>query len=95
MRINIKKYRRRIYLIIITSWNSFNDSTFRTKILHNFDKLQKRMTKKKEPDDNTEPVCSLLLGFLMRDCCQGHPDVCNPAVAALSCCKPTKGVTHA
>ncbi|MGQ3673946.1 ArsR/SmtB family transcription factor [Xanthobacter sp. TB0139] len=30
-----------------------------------------------------------LIGFLMRDCCQGHPEVCNPAIAALSsCCKP-------
>jgi len=31
---------------------------------------------------------SSLISFLMRDCCQGHPEVCNPAVAALSsCCK--------
>ena len=41
------------------------------------------------------PALAGLVEFLMRDCCQGHPDVCNPAVAALSCCKPTKGVTHA
>ena len=27
-----------------------------------------------------------LVEFLMRDCCQGHPEVCNPAVAALSSC---------
>ncbi|MFT8246478.1 ArsR/SmtB family transcription factor [Roseomonas sp. BN140053] len=27
-----------------------------------------------------------LIAFLMRDCCQGHPDVCAPAVAALSAC---------
>ena len=27
-----------------------------------------------------------LVGFLMRDCCQGHPEVCEPAVAALSAC---------
>lgn len=33
-----------------------------------------------------------LIQFLMRDCCQGHPEVCNPAVAALSCqCDPAKG----
>lgn len=32
-----------------------------------------------------------LIQFLMRDCCQGHPEVCNPAVAALSClCEPGK-----
>ncbi len=31
-----------------------------------------------------------LLEFLMRDCCQGHPEICAPAVAALACaCDPT------
>lgn len=35
------------------------------------------------------PTLSDLVGFLMRDCCQGHPDVCGPAVASLStCCEP-------
>lgn len=29
---------------------------------------------------------SHLVAFLMRDCCQGHPEICNPAVAALSSC---------
>jgi len=37
------------------------------------------------------PALSSLIDFLMRDCCQGHPDVCNAAVAAAaSCCRPTK-----
>lgn len=27
---------------------------------------------------------SELIAFLMRDCCQGRPDVCAPAIAALS-----------
>ncbi|GJE44587.1 ArsR/SmtB family transcription factor [Methylobacterium soli] len=27
-----------------------------------------------------------LVQFLMRDCCQGRPEVCAPAVAALSAC---------
>lgn len=26
-----------------------------------------------------------LIAFLMRDCCQGHPEVCAPALAALAC----------
>ena len=40
------------------------------------------------------PMLSGLIAFLMRDCCQGHPEVCNPAVAALSSgCKPAKGKT--
>ncbi|MEO9339847.1 metalloregulator ArsR/SmtB family transcription factor [Mesorhizobium sp. SB112] len=36
----------------------------------------------------TYPVLSGLVEFLMRDCCQGHPEVCQPAFAALSCCEP-------
>jgi ArsR family transcriptional regulator len=27
-----------------------------------------------------------LIGFLMRDCCQGHPEVCAPAMASLAAC---------
>jgi len=42
------------------------------------------------------PVLSGLIAFLMRDCCQGHPEVCNPAVALLSaCCESENGVAHA
>lgn len=32
------------------------------------------------------PALSGLVEFLMRDCCQGRPEVCAPAVAALSAC---------
>jgi len=32
------------------------------------------------------PALSELIAFLMRDCCQGRPEVCAPAVAALSIC---------
>lgn len=31
------------------------------------------------------PALAGLVGFLMRDCCQGHPEICAPAVAALAC----------
>ena len=35
------------------------------------------------------PALSGVVDFLMRDCCQGLPEVCGPAVAALSaCCDP-------
>jgi DNA-binding transcriptional ArsR family regulator len=41
------------------------------------------------------PALADLIAFLMRDCCQGHPEVCAPAVAALSlCCKPAQGAAH-
>jgi ArsR family transcriptional regulator len=42
------------------------------------------------------PALSGLIQFLMRDCCQGRPEVCAPAVAALSaCCDPGKDPAHA
>ena len=27
-----------------------------------------------------------LLGFLMQDCCGGKPDLCQPVLAAITCC---------
>lgn len=37
------------------------------------------------------PALSGLLDFLMRDCCQGHPDVCSPVMDKLNaCCEPAK-----
>ena len=29
-----------------------------------------------------------LLGFLVQDCCQGRPEVCEPLLQAASCCAP-------
>lgn len=35
------------------------------------------------------PAFSSLIAFLMQDCCQGHPEICAPAVAAMACaCDP-------
>lgn len=32
-----------------------------------------------------------LVAFLMRDCCQGHPEICAPALAAMTCaCPPSQ-----
>ncbi|AGT11244.1 ArsR/SmtB family transcription factor [Paracoccus aminophilus] len=31
------------------------------------------------------PALAGLIGFLMKDCCQGHPEICAPAVAAMDC----------
>ncbi|MCB5412339.1 ArsR/SmtB family transcription factor [Pseudogemmobacter faecipullorum] len=36
------------------------------------------------------PAFSSLIAFLMQDCCQGHPEICAPAVTAMACaCDPT------
>jgi ArsR family transcriptional regulator len=38
-----------------------------------------------------------LIAFLMRDCCQGRPEVCTPALAALAACEciPAEEAGHA
>ncbi|WP_052642997.1 ArsR/SmtB family transcription factor [Pseudorhizobium banfieldiae] len=40
------------------------------------------------------PALSGLVEFLMRDCCQDHPEVCQPAFAALSCCASVESDAH-
>ncbi|MQT15202.1 ArsR/SmtB family transcription factor [Segnochrobactrum spirostomi] len=40
------------------------------------------------------PALSDLVSFLMRECCDGHPEVCAPAVAALSCICTSTGDRH-
>jgi len=39
------------------------------------------------------PALSDLIAFLMKDCCQGRPEVCTPALAALATCCPPHGET--
>ncbi|MDB6454288.1 ArsR/SmtB family transcription factor [Falsirhodobacter sp. 20TX0035] len=34
------------------------------------------------------PAFTDLIGFLLRDCCQGHPEICAPALKMLAC-EPT------
>ena len=42
------------------------------------------------------PVLSDLIAFLLKDCCQGHPEICTPALVALAtCCPPTGQIAHA
>lgn len=42
-------------------------------------------------------VLAGLIEFLMRDCCQGRPEVCEPAMTALSACtcEPVREPAHA
>lgn len=37
---------------------------------------------------------SEVIAFLMRDCCQGRPEVCAPAMAALERCCPPKATCN-
>jgi DNA-binding transcriptional ArsR family regulator len=43
----------------------------------------------------TYPALAGLIEFLMKDCCQGHPEVCAPAVAALAACCTPRETAHA
>jgi len=36
------------------------------------------------------PALRDLVGFLMKDCCAGHPEICAPAVNDAACCPPAK-----
>ncbi|MFO1148042.1 MAG: helix-turn-helix transcriptional regulator [Alsobacter sp.] len=36
-----------------------------------------------------------LVGFLLKDCCQGRPEVCAPIIADLTPCCPPKEPRHA
>lgn len=41
------------------------------------------------------PTLAGLVEFLMRDCCDGHPEICAPVAAALSCsCELQKDAHH-
>jgi len=36
------------------------------------------------------PALRDLIGFLMKDCCAGHPEICTPAMNEAACCPPAK-----
>lgn len=36
-----------------------------------------------------------LLGFLVQDCCQGHPELCAPLPEAAACCPPPRRTRRA
>lgn len=36
---------------------------------------------------------SALMLFLARDCCNAHPELCNPLLAELACCAPAKAAS--
>ena len=40
------------------------------------------------------PTLTALVRFLMKDCCQGHPEVCGPVMADLAGLCPTGDVAH-
>lgn len=63
--------------------------SFHLKALRHAGLIQSRRAGRSIRYSAAYPVLSGLIQFLMRDCCQGRPEVCGPAIATLAaCCTP-------
>ena len=67
---------------------SSSNLSFHLKELQHAGLIQSRRASRSIIYSAAYPALSGLVQFLMRDCCQGHPEVCAPAVAALATCCP-------
>src|SRR4051794_24581846 len=75
---------------------SSSNLSFHLKELERAGLIQSRRASRSIIYSAVYPALSGLIQFLMRDCCQGHPKVCIPAVMALAaCCAPEKDTAHA
>src|SRR3954467_13521740 len=72
---------------------SSSNLSFHLKELEHAGLIQSRRASRSIIYSAAYPALSGLVQFLMRDCCQGHPEVCAPALAALAACCPNKGTT--
>lgn len=72
---------------------SASSASFHLKELEHSGLVQSRREGRSIVYSAAYPALSGLVEFLMKDCCQGRPEVCEPAVAALSICCPTAGDT--
>lgn len=63
---------------------SSSNISFHLKELEHAGLIQSRRASRSIIYSAAYPALSGLIKFLARDCCQVHPEVCNPAVAALA-----------
>ena len=74
---------------------STSNVSFHLKELEHAGLIQSRRESRSIIYRATYPALSDLIQFLMRDCCQGRPEVCTPVVAALAvCCEAEGGSVH-
>lgn len=70
---------------------SLTNLSFHLKELTHAELIQSRREGRSIIYSAAYPVLSRLIAFLMKDCCQGRPEVCAPALAALtSPCPPSE-----
>ncbi|GJD95552.1 ArsR/SmtB family transcription factor [Methylobacterium iners] len=76
---------------------SRNNVSFHLKELERAGLIRSRRESRSIIYSAAYPVLSELIQFLMRDCCEGRPEICNPATEALAaCCQPaTRESVHA
>jgi ArsR family transcriptional regulator, arsenate/arsenite/antimonite-responsive transcriptional repressor len=73
---------------------SSSNLSFHLKELEHAGLVQSRRASRSIIYSAAYPALSSLVQFLMRDCCQGHPEVCAPALAALTACCTDEEIAH-
>jgi ArsR family transcriptional regulator len=61
--------------------------SFHLKELSNADLIQQRREGRSIIYSLNVEAMQLLLAFLVEDCCQGQPELCEPAFALINCCE--------
>jgi ArsR family transcriptional regulator, arsenate/arsenite/antimonite-responsive transcriptional repressor len=73
---------------------SSSNLSFHLKELERAGLIQSRRASRSIIYSAAYPALSGVVQFLMRDCCQGHPEVCAPAMAALTACRADEGTVY-